>query len=133
MNPLHQTEREVNVGGLTRLISWLGILTIICAVVLSWLLLGPTVKPTRIDGLWIMVSWAVIVAIAVLAMILWGSAGRVNHLALRVFAILVIVLGTVTAFLSGDKFDALRAVTISLIMFIMSYRRREKAARVKEV
>ena len=125
MNPLHQTEREVNVGGLTRLISWLGILTIICAVALSWLL----VRPTGIDGLWVMVSWAVIVAIAVMAMIFWGSGKRVNHLALRVFAIFVVILGTVTAFLSGDKFDALRAVTISLIMFIMSYRRPERTEK----
>lgn len=137
MNPLHQTEREVNVSGLTRLISWLGILTIILAVVLSWLLIRPAVKPAGIDGLWIMISWAVIVVIAVLAMIFWGMANRVNHLALRVFAIFVVILGTVTAFLSGDKFDVLRAVAISLIMFIISYRPREKgrekAARVGEV
>jgi intracellular septation protein A len=126
VNPLHQTEREVNVGGLTRLISWLTLLTMICAVVLSWLL----VRPSGIDGVWILASWGLIVAAAVLALILWGSAGRVNNLALRVFAMLVIVLGTVTAFLSGDKFDTLRAVAVSIIMIVMSYRGRNRAAQV---
>ena len=105
-------------------------MTITGALVLSWLLIAPTVKPTGIDGLWILAAWAAIMAIAVIAMILWASAGRVNHLALRVLAMLVIVLGTVTAFLSGDKFDTVRAVMVSAIMILMSYRGRKKTAQV---
>jgi intracellular septation protein A len=68
--------------------------------------------------------------VASAALLLWGTARRLNHLAVRVFAILVVILGTVTAFLSGDKFDTLRAAIVAAIMFLMSCRTGKKTAPV---
>ena len=77
--------------------------------------------------------WFLIVAIAAGTLLLMGRAPyRANYLqkssvsmmVMTAMATIVVILGTVTAFLSGDKFDAVRAALISGILIIMGYRRR---------
>lgn len=112
----------------------MSVLILICAVVLSWLL----VTPGKMDGsgFLIMVLWFLILAAALGAsLLMWRSSPvrgprdhsnyqQVNTVTMMTAAALIVILGVVAAFLSGDKFDALRAAAISGVLIIMNYPRR---------
>ena len=126
MNPLRQTGREIDRGGVSRFFLFAGILLALCSVVLSWLLIGQGVENS---GLLTMILWMLIVVIAVVTLLLSGrSAFDVNPGLIATGSLLVIVLGTVTAFISGDKFDTVRAALLFLIMAVLLYRRRAATA-----
>ena len=97
---------------------------ILCAVVLSWTLVKPAGDGG--NGLWVMLLWFLIIAIAAGALLFWGTARRLNRAALKGVAVLVVILGTLTAFLSGDKFDAVRAAMVSIVLMVMSYGRHKR-------
>jgi ABC-type transporter Mla maintaining outer membrane lipid asymmetry permease subunit MlaE len=103
-------------------------------VVLSWFL----VKPAKAEsgGFLTMALWFLILAVAVGASLLtWRSSPvrgprdhsnhqQVSAVSMMIAATLIVVLGVVIAFLSGDKFDTIRAAAISGVLIIMNYPRR---------
>jgi peptidoglycan/LPS O-acetylase OafA/YrhL len=133
VNPLIQTGRGSEGSGLSRLVSRVSIVVVIGAVILSWLL----VKPGKTDnsGFWIMGLWFVILAIALgVLLMVWRSPARGsrdylnnlpgNTVTIMLLAVLIVILGMVTAFLSGDKFDTIRAAALSGVLMIVNYPRR---------
>ncbi len=83
-----------------------------------------------------MTLWFVILVIAVGASLLtWrsspvrGPRDHSNHLqvstvTMMAAATLIVILGFVTALLSGDKFDTIRAGAAAMVLIIMNYPRR---------
>jgi len=125
--------RGIESGGLARLVSRASVFILICAVVLSWLL----INPARVEsgGSVVMVLWFIIMAITLGALLLmWraparGSRDHLNNLAgnivtIMIAAALIVILGMVIALFSGDKFDTLRAAAVSGVLIIMNYPRR---------
>ena len=131
VNPLQQTERETNSGGASRVMLRLSVLITVCAVVFSWFFIRPPAGiDSGINGFWIMILWLAIVIMGAAALLFFGRASYRGIKIEKSAAVLggaaaaIAILGTVTAFLSGDKFDAVRAAMVSIILIIMGYSRR---------
>jgi hypothetical protein len=118
VNPLQQTERETTTGGASQALVWISILLLPCVIVLAWLLAGP---PAESYGLPVMILWILVIIAAVAALVLrrWVSYDLIYPA-----AAFIIIAGTVAAFLSGDKFDAIRAAIVSVVLIALGYQRR---------
>lgn len=122
MNPLLSNERE-NTGGW---FSLRGISTVVTVALVVFALAVVRPQAASENGLVIMVSWYLIL-IAAIALVLWiwktpqnTGKQRSRTTVLSIAAVVVTTAGVVIAFLSGDKFDALRAGMISMVLLIFS-------------
>jgi uncharacterized protein YacL len=131
VNPLSPGGRENN-RGLYGAIPRISIFVIIAAVIVSWIGTGPAAAAG--SPLLIMILWFVILAIAIGTVLLSWKMRGLDHLmktAVRtaLAGSIIAVLGLAAAFISGDKFDAIRAAIISTVLMIINYSRRRNWER----
>lgn len=133
MNPYSPGGRENN-RGLYGAIPRISIFVIIIAVAISLLWVRPAAvgingSSNAGNSLTVMILWFLILAIAIGTVLFsWKMRGP-DHLWKTVVRTMlagsvIAILGAAAAFISGDKFDAIRAAIISMVLIIINYSRR---------
>jgi hypothetical protein len=125
VNPLPPVGRENNMS-LYGVLSCISIFVIIAGVVVSaiW------VRPTSGNAFLVMILWFAALGVAIIvSLISWIKYSAKTVLITMTAAIVITALGTIAAFLSGDKFDAIRAAIIAVVLVIMNYPRRKYLGR----
>jgi hypothetical protein len=104
---------------------FINLLLLIAAIVVSWLLVK---TPSTANGLLTMFLWLAVVSIAAASIIFSriGPPARALLLA-GTSSSIILLLGLISAFFSGDKFDTVRAALIFILMSIFAYRGKRKA------
>ncbi len=129
MNPYSPGGRENN-RGLYGAIPRISIFVIIIAVAVSCLWVRPAAAGGNSGGaLTVMIFWFVILAIAIGTVLFSWKMRGLDHLWKTVVRTMlagsvIAILGSAAAFIGGDKFDAIRAAIISLVLIIINYSRR---------
>jgi hypothetical protein len=132
LNPAPYSGREIDNRGIHRWIALVSLVLTVGALLTAWILVRP--QPAGANGLWVMIIWMAAILIAVVGIFLgfWISPERgryINYLqrnvaVIMLTSVLIMALGTAAAFLSGDKFDAVRAAAISFALIAISYPRQ---------
>ena len=107
------------------MVSRISIFVIIACIVISCIWVRPAAAGS---GFWVMLLWFLILAVAIgtSMMAFAGGTSRSGKIAAitMMAGIAIAVMGLAAAFLSGDRFDTVRAGIISLAPVLLSYPRR---------
>src|SRR6201990_600321 len=118
-----EERRESAAGSKTFLL--INLLLLIVSVAASWLLVK---NATAANGLLTMFLWLAAILIAAAAIIFsrTGPPARAS-LPVGIGSSIILLIGLVSAFFSGDKFDTVRAALIVILMSVFAYRGKRKA------
>jgi len=126
VNPLRKSERDSSSGNLSRTSLIAVVFLLLCSVAAGWILIKQGSQASIFPA---MALWMLAILIAAASLILSRIGPfRTGSMTIAVGSISVIILGLVTGFLSGDKFDTIRAAVIVLILMILNYRRQGRTA-----
>lgn len=111
------------------MVSRISIFVIIACIVISCIWVKPAAAAG--NGFWVMLLWFLILAVAIgTSMMAFPSgpkgksrSGKIVPVTM-IIGIAIAIMGLAAAFLSGDKFDTVRAGIISLVPVLLSYPRR---------
>jgi hypothetical protein len=103
----------------------INLLLLIAAIAMSWLFVK---NASAANGLLTMFLWLAAVSIGA-ASIIFSRIGPPARASLLVGtgSTIILLLGLISAFFSGDKFDTVRAALIFILMSIFAYRGKRKA------